>query len=248
MSESKAIALSEDSLLEDAASGLENVGVDDIAIPFIKIAQALSPELKKHDEMKYIEGLHEGDFFNSLDGTAYNGKNGVTVIPVAYRRTYLEWRPNRGGLEAVHDSSEILTQTTKGDRGQLFLENGNQISPTGNHYIFILEEDGGHTPAQFSLAGSQLKKSRKWNAMMGGIKIRSSKGEVFTPATYSHKYHMETAIETYDGNSWFGVDFTLVGRLGAEETRLYQEARTFARHVNSENVPAALPDDQSDPF
>ena len=33
MSESKAIALSEDSLLEDAASGLENVGVDDIAIP-----------------------------------------------------------------------------------------------------------------------------------------------------------------------------------------------------------------------
>ena len=234
MSEQNLPALSDDALLSDASNGLENVGAEDVAIPFLKIAQALSPELKKHDTMNFIEGLEEGDLFNSLDGTFYSGKQGVVVVPVAYRRTYLEWRPNRDGLEAVHDSSEILSQTTKGDRGQLLLENGNSIAPTGNHYIFILNEDGSYNPAQLSLAGSQLKKSKKWNAMMAGIKIRSLKGEVFTPATYSHKYQLTTGLETYDGNSWFGVDFSLLGRLDNDELSLYSEARNFAKSVSVE--------------
>ena len=236
MTQSKEIALTDDQFLADANSGLENVGADDLALPFLKIAQAMSPQLKKHDG-QHIEGLEEGDLFNSLDGTVYKQDKGIIVVPVAYKRTWLEWRPDRDGLEAVHTTSEILGKTTKGPRGEDVLENGNTVQTTANHYVFILEEEGdGYSPALLSLTGSQLKKSRKWNAMMAGIKIRSSKGQLFTPATFSHKYHMRTVLETWQQNSWFGVDFSLIGRLGGEEAQLYNEARSFAQSINAGEV------------
>ena len=72
--------------------------------------------------------------------------------------------------------------------------------------------------------------------MMAGIKIRSSKGQLFTPATFSHKYHMRTVLETWQQNSWFGVDFSLIGRLGGEEAQLYNEARSFAQSINAGEV------------
>tara|TARA_R110002020_G_scaffold165813_5_gene353544 strand:+ start:6741 stop:7490 length:750 start_codon:yes stop_codon:yes gene_type:complete len=249
MTDTKAVALTEDQFLQDANSGLENVGADDLALPFLKIAQAMSPQLKKHDG-QHIEGLEEGDLFNSLDGTVYKQDKGITVVPVAYKRTWLEWRPDRDGLEAVHNTSEILAKTTKGPRGEDVLANGNTVQATANHYVFILDEKGdGYKPALLPLTGSQLKKSRKWNAMMAGIKIRSSKGQLFTPATFSHKYHMKTGLETWQQNSWFGVDFSLIGRLGGEEAQLYEEARSFAKSIVAGEVEIpATTGDEAIPF
>ena len=39
--------------MEDAGSGLENIGAEDVTIPRLKILQAMSPEVNKHDG-KYV--------------------------------------------------------------------------------------------------------------------------------------------------------------------------------------------------
>ena len=54
----KAVAIPKEllgSFMEDAGAGTENISADDMKIPFIRIIQPTSPEVKKKDE-KYIEG------------------------------------------------------------------------------------------------------------------------------------------------------------------------------------------------
>ena len=50
---------------EDSGSGFEEVTSSDIQIPFIRIIQALSPQLKKTDP-GFIQGASQGDIFNTV--------------------------------------------------------------------------------------------------------------------------------------------------------------------------------------
>ena len=79
------LAFSEADMLKDANSGLENVTSEDLAIPFLRITQAMSPQVNARDG-KYIKDCEQGDIFNTVDNTLYKGATGVTVVPVAYKR------------------------------------------------------------------------------------------------------------------------------------------------------------------
>jgi hypothetical protein len=230
--EAKTPALNISTFVEDAASGLENVAAEDLAIPFLRIAQAMSPQVNERESV-FIKGCKQGDIFNTVDDNTYKGDVGVEVIPVAYKRNYLEWAPERKGLVAVHDSSEILKDVTKGERNQDVLPNGNLLQTTANHYVLVLDGEGGFGQAILAFAGSQLKKSRKWNSIMSGLKMSTSDGKVFTPPTYSHKYSLKTVMEQNDQGSWFGWDVSIVGQLTAEDSIVYAAAKQFAQNVNA---------------
>ena len=60
--------------MEDAGSGLENIGAEDVTIPRLKILQAMSPEVNKHDG-KYVKGATTGDIINTVNSTLYNEDN-----------------------------------------------------------------------------------------------------------------------------------------------------------------------------
>ena len=217
---------------EDSASGLENVSAEDLAIPFLRIAQALSPQVNER-ESSYIDGCKQGDIFNTVDNTFYKGDAGVKIVPVAYKKSYLEWLPDRKGLTAVHETSAILSEATKNDRGQDILNNGNILQATANHYVLVLDETGGFKQAILAFAGSQLKKSRKWNSMMSALKMTSSKGAMFTPPTFSHKYVLKSVVEQNDQGSWFGWDVAIDGQLSAEEGGIYTAAKQFSVNANT---------------
>ena len=233
--EAKTPALNIGTFVEDAAGGLENVGAEDLAIPFLRIAQAMSPQVNERESV-YIKDCKQGDIFNTVDDSTYKGDVGAEVIPVAYKRTYLEWLPERKGLVTVHDSSEILKDATKGERNQDFLPSGNILQTTANHYVLVLDGKGGFGQAILAFAGSQLKKSRKWNSIMSGLKMTTSAGKIFTPPTYSHKYSLKTVMEQNDQGSWFGWDVTIAGQLTAEDSVVYAAAKQFARNINAGNV------------
>ncbi len=67
-----------DKMLEaDAGVGLENITTEDMQIPFIRIIQALSPQLQKDDPL-YIKGAEQGDIFNTVTQEMYKADEGVT--------------------------------------------------------------------------------------------------------------------------------------------------------------------------
>jgi hypothetical protein len=68
--------------------GNENVTSEDVIVPRIALAQSNSFELKK-SHAKYIEGLEQGEFFNTATKEIY-GK-ALRVINVHYFRSRIRW-------------------------------------------------------------------------------------------------------------------------------------------------------------
>ena len=216
----------------DAGAGLENVTQEDLIIPRLKLVQALSPQVQKHDGA-YIEGISVGDIFNTVSNEFWSGEKGITVVPVAYKRVFLEWGPERGGgLIATYDDPAILQQCTKNERYQDILPNGNQIQTTANHYVIHIT-DTGYNPVMLAMTGTQLKKSKRWNSMMASLKIKGADGRLFTPATFSHKYKLTAVPESNDSGSWFGWNVTNLGVLEDKEVDIYTSAKEFGSTVNA---------------
>ena len=222
--------------MEDAGSGLENIGAEDVTIPRLKILQAMSPEVNKHDG-KYVDGAGTGDIINTVNNVLYNDKNPLVVLPVAYKRLFLEWTPrdSGGGLVAQHDDSSILSKTTKNTIGQDVLENGNYIQTSATHFVLVINKDGGYDTAMISMAGTQLKRSRTWNSMMASVKMKSG-DKVFTPPSFSQKYTLSCVQESNDRGTWFGWGITAMGQVTEEEMTYYQAAKTFAEQVGGINL------------
>ena len=222
--------------LEDAGSGLENIGAEDVTIPRLKILQALSPEVNKHDG-KYVDGACSGDIINTVSSTLYNDDNPLVVLPVAYKRLFLEWTPREsgGGLVAQHDDPNILSKTTRNKTGQDELENGNYIQTSATHFVLAIGKDGDFDTAMISMAGTQLKRSRTWNSMMASVKMKSG-DKVFTPPSFSHKYSLGCVQESNDRGSWFGWGISALGQVSESEMAFYEAAKTFAEQVGGINL------------
>ena len=77
-------------MAEDAGAGLENVTPEDLIIPQIKIAQKTNSQVDENDGA-FIAGLQIGDIMNTITGEFYRGDQVVQVIPIAYKRVFLEF-------------------------------------------------------------------------------------------------------------------------------------------------------------
>ena len=235
-------SISADTFSQDAGAGLENVTPEDLIIPQLKIAQKTNKEVDENDGA-YIPGVQIGDIMNNITGEFYGGDEGITVVPVAYKRIYLEFidRDAGGGFVALHENPAIISETTRNNKGQDELQNGNYIQTTANHYVLLLE-NGKATPVMVAMSSTQLKKSRRWNSMMAGIRLRRKDGTSFTPSSFSHSYQLTTVPEKNSKGTWYGWKIDMIGQL--EDVSLYHAAKAFGQTLdspefseNTENVP-----------
>lgn len=72
----------------------EQLTQEELNIPFIKIAQSLSPQLKKSSP-DFIEGLEEGEFFNTATRENYGKKLKMQVL--TYYRNFTIWKGEEKG-------------------------------------------------------------------------------------------------------------------------------------------------------
>ena len=233
VAEKKEGALAANLFEADANQGTQNISKEDLALPFLKILGQLSPEVNKRDG-KYVEGAEPGKIINTVTNALYDT---VNVIPVFYKRQYIEWQDrgtSTGAPVAIHDAdSDIVSQTTRGKDYKDRLPNGNYLDNTASHFVLTVEDNP--STALISMKSTQLKVSRKWNSMMMGIKMQGKNG-LFTPPTYSHIYKLSTTQMSNDKGTWFGWDVSKVGPV--EDASLYGTAKTFAESVGKGEVQA----------
>ena len=79
---------------EDDGRGMENMGQEDLALPFIKILSGLDTLLDTH------ETARTGAIYNTVSGDVHYGKKGMRVIPCAYERRFIQWSPRGVGGSA----------------------------------------------------------------------------------------------------------------------------------------------------
>ena len=217
---------------EDASSSFAGMNQDDFALPFLRLLTNTSPEVGE------IDGALPGMIYNSVTGQLYDGKKGIQVIPCAYVRQYIEWAPRGSGSGApIHiypSTSDILSRTHREPgENKDYLDNGNYIENTANHYVMVVDENGVPSPALIVMKSTQLKKSRKWNSMMQSVKLQGKNG-LFTPPMYSQLYRLTTQAESNDKGKWFGWEVERIGTV--EDEGVYQIAKAFAQSVSSGQV------------
>jgi hypothetical protein len=238
-------------MADDAGVGQESMDRSDYAIPRIKILQDLSPQVKK-TEQGYIKGSEAGMICDPISEQVFDGEKGVLVIPISYRRSHIEWRPREkgGGIVADHGADgKILEQTHKDDRGRAVLPNGNQITINAEYFVFLVdEENGSYTPYVLGMAGTQLKKSRRWNTMINQMRIQNPNGEgTINPAMFYRSYKLSTEPERNDQGSWFGWHITPDKPTTELENgvQLYLAAREFRKQVVAGAVQAQQPAEET---
>ena len=229
-----AVAIIDNSVFEqDAHDGMDNISAEDVALPFLKVLSPLSPEVVDGNS-----GAKAGMIFNTVSGQLNDGTQGITVVPCHFERKYIEWSPRgqgSGAPAAIHAAtSDIMSKTFRkqGDNKD-YLENGNYIENSAQHYVLILDNEGNASPALIIMKSTQLKKSRKWNSMMMTAKMNGKNGP-FTPPSYSYTYRLTTAKESNDKGSWYGWEVERIGPV--EDAAVYHTAKAFCLSVKQGEV------------
>jgi len=226
-----------DDMMLDAGEGAA-FSADEMQIPFVRLLQALSPQLNKK-KAEYIDGASSGDAFNNVTGQYWDGEQGLTVIPCYQTTKYLEFTPREmgGGFRGeINPNNPVLQQTTRSGSKEI-LPNGNELVKSDQHFCLIVDEDGGFQPAVIDMKSTQLKVSRRWKTQIAMQKVALPNGSKVTPPVFATMWKLRSVEESNDQGSWSNWAVEKVGLV--EDRDLYQEARTFRKSIEAGEVKAA---------
>lgn len=199
------VAVYDTDLLSEG-TGLEEASSNDFAIPFLRVIQAMSPQLKKSDG-KYIEGAGQGMLFNTVTNEVYDGDEGVLIIPCVYSKQWIEWVPRTQGggfVSSDHDAS-ILEKCSRNDKKEYILDNGNEIKETAQYFSLIVNDEAEPEQVLLSFTSSQLGFSRRWNSMLRTARVKNAEGTSVLAPIFSYIYRVRTVEQSNDLGSWYGV-------------------------------------------
>jgi hypothetical protein len=223
------------------------------ALPFVRILQDLSPQLKSNKD-EYVEGSKAGDlFFNKTKCVLANPLN---IIPVYTKAVYTEWIPRNkgGGYVASHPLTVVSDPSYEKGRERQYDEwlGENELRYTS--YWFILAEiDGNWEEAIIPFTSSQLKVSRKLTGDINRFRYEQDKSII--PPLFAQKWQLKTVMETSKNNDdyWnFEISDNVVLDFEADENLLTLAEQTSGVATQTpllqseqESVPALT---SSDPY
>jgi hypothetical protein len=227
------ISLSPDILEQDAGLGNQNMGQEDMALPFLKIISGLDSILDEN------ETARKGDIINTVTGTIYKGKKGIRVVPCSYQRRFIQWAP-RGqgsgaplGIFGPTDARPKTERSSEDNKEYVVGGDGDYVEETHQHFVIVLNDDGFAETALIAMKSTQLKKSRKWNSMIASITLKGKEG-TFNPPRFSHIYLLKTVSEENSKGSWHGWEMSKEGII--EDASIYHRAKTFSESISKDEV------------
>jgi hypothetical protein len=186
---------------DSSDTGYENVGASDLLIPRLTILQGLSPQVTQ-GKPEFDKDAKVGEIYDV--GLQQRFPDGLTFIPVYYSKQWLEWAPRASGkgLQHIHTTGEIMSETQKDDRGRDILKNGNYIAETAQLYGLNVSAD--MRKSFIPMASTQLKKARRLLTLATSEKIVRSDGSAFTPPLFYRCYELTTVPESNAEGNWMG--------------------------------------------
>jgi hypothetical protein len=240
VAKAKETALSTDLMNDifDMAGEGTSFDSSEMQIPFVRVAQSLSPQLNKK-KGEYIEGLSAGDAYNTLTGEMWPGETGLVVVPCFQTTKYLEFVPRTsgGGFRGEISANDPILQRTSRDGSKEILPNGNELVKSDQHFCLIVGEDGITQPVVIDMKSTQLKVSRRWKTQIAMQKIKHpGTGAIITPPVFATLWRLNTVEETNDKGDFYNW---AVEKVGTVESRdLLQEAKAFRDSIMRGEVKA----------
>lgn len=234
----------------EGGGGFEGAGTESYAIPFIQVLQKMSP-LVDADSPKYVEGAKAGMFYNTVTSELFDGKEGLIIVPCAFKRVFNEWggREGDGGFkgsftpeqfDAMLQNKEVSVLEGKAYRpdkdGHINVKKSNYLADTREHYSLIQHpKTGVYFIGVIALASTLTKASRTLMTMLNTFRVDTPQGKRMPP-TYAHRVKMITIPQTNDKGAWSGVKFELAGLI--QDPATFKEAKEFYLAVNGGAIKA----------
>jgi len=217
------VAIPQD-FMQYAGMGMETADKDSFAIPFLRVIQKMSPEVDESDA-KFMEDAKPGMLLNTVTRELYDGKKGVVILPVVFQRRFIHWGArgsegagfkgefspleaekliDQGVVKTLPDSNRLYYPLAD---GSLHEKKSDTLDDTRNHYIIMLDDNGGVHEMLLSLGSTQIKKSKQLLTMLSSIKIKVG-NEMKTPPTWCNRIRVRTVVESNADGSWHGVEFS----------------------------------------
>jgi hypothetical protein len=197
---------------EDTMEGFGDLNSSTMAIPFLKLAQDLTPQTKK-TKPEYIEGLEVGQFFNSVTNKIYGSH--LEVIIVKFERVYIEWLPNRGGFVGYHSPDAAKNIADDMTFGKWKTKEGNDLVEYYAYYLLI----NGHEvegPIIMSLTSTAIKAAKALNRAMSTHIMENGKRAM----PFYLIYNVESAMQTKGQNDYYGYKFSFKSYINEEQYKL----------------------------
>ena len=226
----------------DAGGGLQDLGQEDLALPFLKVLSGNDPVLDVNEEAR------KGDIYNTVTGALYKGKTGIRVIPCAYQRRFIQWAPRgvgSGAPTAIYEPNDARpkVERSKDDNKDYVADgSGEYIEETHQHFVILLAEDGSMETALIAMKSTQLKKSRKWNSIMASRSMMGANGP-FTPPRFAYIYDLKTIGEENSKGSWHGWEMSVEGPVS--DAHMYTRAKEFASSITAGDVVVKHSDEEA---
>ena len=240
-----AIAMTD--LLKKTGPSLSERTTEDFAIPYLNIIGDTSPQIDKEDS-EHIPGAEAGMIFNNVTDKAYKE---ITVLPVYYRRRYVEWAERGEGPGApvnIYTPLQFEQMKREGkvvrgeDNKERIVGGDTYIENTAEHYVIVMEPDGMWSKAIIKMKSTQLKKSRTWNSIMSNQR-RVDGNEVYQPKDFARSYILKTIREKNDKGKWFGwviSEGVWIDQLNNPNIqKVYEDAMMFEKQIHSGEVDSA---------
>ena len=226
-----------DDIFATAGQGVD-YETSELQIPFVRVIQALSPQIKKNDPL-FIKGAEQGDAFNTVTGEYWKSDDGFEVVPCLQQTKYLEFIPRDqggGGFigELSADSPEVAKAVRTG--GKEILPNGNELVKSDQHYCLLLGKDGMFQPVIIDMKSTQLKVSRRWKTQIAMQKIKAPDGTLKTPALFATVWKFHTLEESNDMGSWYNWSIEKVKTV--DDKTLFLEAMSFRKSIEKGEAKA----------
>lgn len=217
---------------EHAGAGSEEVTREEMALPFLGLLQALSPQVAKREDA-YIEDAEPGMFFDTVRQTLWDGEEGMLVIPCHMSPVVVEWvnREAGGGFVAVHPNMKAARKACQDPENH-------DLVQTHQHAVLVQNPDKTWSEAIWPMKSTALTPSRQWNsriAMQERTFLNTDTGEEETrrnlPRFYS-VWRVTSAERTNDKGRFFvpkisGEPEVDLFDLGDDGVALLQRAAAF---------------------
>jgi len=230
---------------EDRGAGFENQTAEDIAVPFIEILQAQSPEVMVED------GPKAGTFINRTTGEIFSGKEGISFVPCTTDHVVVEWVPRDkgGGIVSVYSLDDPLVVKVRNEQPlgkYTHPTNGNDLIETFYVYGLFVDTDGQAYPAVIACSSTRIKPYKDWMFRARSIVIKLPDGRKLTKLPlFSHRYRLTTTPAENAKGKWQALQVRFDGD-NAEAARiapsddLYIMAKGLCEDVNAGRKKADL--------
>jgi len=223
------------SQLEDVQTdGFENVTQEDLGLAIINLLQGTSPQCDKTKD-GYIEGCEAGEFFVT---TLQESFKELTVVPVGFMSTVIEWVPRESGGGFVgrypkgHPKAMDFTKVGY----KKITPEGNELVDTAEHFVMVLPEGGGEPYlAVMPFKSTATRYSKNWinkmsaqSLVVGGVAKRLP--------MFMQMYKLTAGVDRNTKGSWYSPKN--MEYLGHVPDELLAKASEAAKAFNDTSIEA----------